>query len=177
MYQMRDVCRIVKIKMNSAQYWVRIGIIEADVTGHMPQGKARKFSKKNLIEFAITSELNKQGIEALKVKLVLNAILSEVPDFYEGARSELEAGRELHDLFLIHFGIGFCLRTFLDLQTKGVGKIRIYEAREILPDFVDAVNEHSGISGKLAAITRYYPTARLVNLESIKLAVLQQLHR
>ena len=122
---MWNVCRLADIKMPQGQYWTRLSIVEAEITGAMSQGRARLFSLKNLFEFALIRELTSKGIEVRNTKPIIQEI---PPAFLRNLESkgQQRTYRLLYDPLLIHYGegseSGFFFTTHLEFSTKGESK-------------------------------------------------------
>ena len=54
-FQVKDIVRIVNIERATVQYWLREGIIHAELSGETTQGVARRFSFANLLAVTMSS--------------------------------------------------------------------------------------------------------------------------
>ncbi len=170
-YQMKDVCKIVGAKMSQAQYWTRLGVVKAEVTGPTTQGKARLFSLNNLFEFSLVQELTKRGIEAIDTKDVLEQIRKT--SLLEQKPKELMTWRVMVDPLLVYFGKGFLLGTFHDIGTKGVPNI-FFWGEPPPPKFNEDFRVGS-FGEKISVILQYYPSALIVNLETLRRNLVRRL--
>jgi len=174
-FQMKDVCRLVEIKMPQSQYWTRLNIVDAEITGATSQGRARLFSLKNLFEFALIRELTSKGIEVRDTK----AIIKEIPqDFLKKLESEPQQRtyRLLVDPLLIHYGegskSGFFFTTHLEISTKGE-RARFWFGQPPPADLIRDLQHVKGFE-KVGIILQHFPSAIMVNLETIRRRLLER---
>jgi DNA-binding transcriptional MerR regulator len=171
-WQVKDVCKIVGIKMSQAQYWTRLEAINPDITGPTTQGKARLFSLRNLFEFALMKELTKRGIGVTDAKDILEKIRENYPSLMdEGSKYELITQRTLADPLLVYFGNAFFLGNFLDMETKGIRQTWFGEPPP--PRFLEDLRVR-GLGEKLTVILYYYPSAVLLDLATIRRDLLER---
>jgi hypothetical protein len=166
-YQMKDVCKIADIKMSQAQYWTRLSIVEADITGPTTQGKARLFSLKNLFEFSLVRELTKRGVEAIATKGVLEKVRES---FLSSADLKIKlesiAWRLITDPLLVYFGKSFFLGNLVDIGAKGVPYIWFGEEPPP-PEFMKVFNA-VGFGEKISLLAQHYASLVIVNLETLR---------
>ncbi len=173
-WRINQVCKTIGLKMSQAQYWTRLGVIQADVTGPTSQGKARLFSIRNLFEFSLVRELTKRGIHASDTKVVLEKIREIFPELDQGAKYELITWRTMKDPYLVHFGEGFFLASLLDMETKGVPDLWIggeSPPRKFLEEF-----GVRGFGGKISVVLQYYPSVLIMNLETLRSDLVNRLN-
>jgi DNA-binding transcriptional MerR regulator len=171
-WQIKDVCKIVGIRMNQAQYWTRLKVINPDITGPTNRRKARLFSQKNLFEFSLMKELTKHRVRAKDVKEILAKIRESYPSLIDtGVKNELITYRTLRDPLLVHFRNAFFLGSYLDMKTKGIRHIWFGEPPP--PKFLEGIRV-KGLGEKLTVILHYYPSAVLLNLETIRRDLLKR---
>lgn len=176
-FQMKDVCRLAEIKMPQGQYWTRLRIVEADITGATSQGRARLFSLKNIFEFTLIRELTNKGIEVRNTK----AIIKEIPqDFLKILESEPQTRilRLLVDPLLIFYGegseSGFFFTTHLEISTKGEKK-RFWFGQSPPADLIRDLQHIKGFE-KVGIILQHFPSAIIVNLETIRRKLLERVN-
>lgn len=167
---MKDVCKIVGIKMSQAQYWTRKGVVKADITGPTSQGKPRFFSLMNLFEFSLARELTKRGIEVIDARNVLEQIRKK--SLLEHQPKELMTWRVMVDPLLVYFGSAFFLATLHEAATKGVATI--WFGKPPPPRFMEDFRV-VGFGEKIAVIVQYYPSALIVNLETVRRNLVKRL--
>ena len=91
-YYKRDISRIIGKPVRTIQYWTDQGIVIPDVEAPQGKGKARVYSKRNLIEFAMVELMSSGGLmqlDLLSIKAILHGIREghvwtyHFEDFYE----------------------------------------------------------------------------------------------
>jgi hypothetical protein len=176
-FQMKDVCRLTEITMPQGQYWTRLNIVEADITGATSQGRARLFSLKNLFEFALVHELTTKGIEVRQT----SAIIKEIPrDFLKDLESKPQQRtlRLLVDPLMIHYGegpeSGFFFTTHLEISTKGESK-RFWFGQSPPGGLIRDLQHVKGFE-KVGVILQHFPSAIIVNLETMRRRLLERVN-
>jgi len=165
-FQTKDICRICEIKVNQAQYWTRLGIIEADITGATTQGKARLFSFKNLIEFAVARELFQGGLEVKMVRPALLASRANHKAFWETPTAPID-NVDVQPIILL-FGNAVTATTFKKLEELGLTSI---DFPAEYPPPREILFAH-GLGSVMKQASRYLPLVKLINLETVKRQVL-----
>lgn len=170
---MRDVCKIIGIKMSQAQYWTRKGVVKADITGHMTQGKTRLFSSTNLFEFFLVWELTRRGVKVIEAKSVVEKIRENFPSLVDHEpKYGLITWRTMADPLLVYFGKGFFVGSLHEIATKGIRNIWLWE--EGPPGFLKDFQVR-GFQEKLSVVLQYYISALVVNLEALRLDLVKRL--
>lgn len=95
-YYKKDIVEILDRPLRTITQWVDSGFIVPDVEDSRGKGKARIFSERNLIEFAMLDLMSKGlGVKQLEIKFILNNLkgiwdiawapfytLDQIEDFY-----------------------------------------------------------------------------------------------
>lgn len=176
-FQMKDICRLAAIKMPQGQYWLRLGIMEAEITGATSQGRPRLFSLKNLFEFSLIRELTNKGIEVRDTK----AIIKEIPkDFLKNldSKPQQRTYRLLIDPLLIHYGegseSGFFFTTHLEISTKGESK-RFWFGQSPPEDLIRDLQHVKGFE-RVQVILQHFSSAIILNLETTRRRLLERVN-
>lgn len=122
-FQVKDVTRLTGLGRQTVQYWLRKGLVQPEFTGHTPQGVARRFSIRNLIEFAVAKELSFYGIEAQHLAQVMTHCRSEFQGFWAYPEQRISHTEE-EPLIIVLRGdgfTGFAFKTGRALREKGWG--------------------------------------------------------
>jgi DNA-binding transcriptional MerR regulator len=70
----KEVATILDMKPHTIQLYTDRGIVTPDVYAPVGRGTRRKYSKRNLLELAMTRELGKKGISLAQVKTIIDFI-------------------------------------------------------------------------------------------------------
>jgi DNA-binding transcriptional MerR regulator len=88
-YTKADIANILKKKKRTIQYWTDFGLVIPDVSPSQGRGKARVYSDRNLVEFAMIDYLSRLHIELASVKAIM-AGLRKGYDEIKGDNGEVQ---------------------------------------------------------------------------------------
>jgi DNA-binding transcriptional MerR regulator len=77
---LKDVCRKIGVPSRQVIHWAETGLIRPDIADTSGTGTARRYSKRNLLEFIIVRELTELGLTVPRVKRFLR-LLNRYPGF------------------------------------------------------------------------------------------------
>jgi DNA-binding transcriptional MerR regulator len=69
-----DIAIILKKNKRTIQYWTDFGLVMPDISPSMGKGKARVYSDKNLVQFAMVEYLGQLGVELITTKDVMDGL-------------------------------------------------------------------------------------------------------
>jgi len=73
-YTKSEIANILKKNKRTIQYWTDFGLVEPDISPSMGKGKARLYSDKNLVQFAMVEYLGQLGVELNTMKDVMDGL-------------------------------------------------------------------------------------------------------
>ena len=90
-FESREIVKLVGITPRQASYWPLIGIIKPDISDASGRSSRRIYSFWNLMEFEITKELEKSGLELAEIKSIISWLKKNRGEFKNRSFGESKA--------------------------------------------------------------------------------------